>query len=84
MKGIEDKTKWPKYVRIYGSEYPDSGFSKIKNIKINKETNKQKFDLPYTGNSIKYVKVKIKSNHGHRKYVRLSEIRIKGVVSAAP
>ncbi|MDP8217320.1 MAG: discoidin domain-containing protein [Candidatus Theseobacter exili] len=83
MKGIEDKTKWPKYVRIYGSEYPDSSFSIIKKIKINKATHKQKFVMPNTGKAIKYVKIRIKSNHGHRKYVRLSEVKIKGVVSAA-
>ncbi|MDP8217318.1 MAG: discoidin domain-containing protein [Candidatus Theseobacter exili] len=80
MKGIEDKTKWPKYVRIYGSEYPDSGFSKIKKIKINKRKNKQKFVMPNTGKAIKYVKIRIKSNHGHKKYVRISEVKIKGVV----
>ena len=83
MKGIHDKTIWPEKIKIYTSKYYDRDFKRIKTVYLDSKNSKQSISISKSDTKVNYVKIKIFSNHGNRKFVRISEIKIKGVITGS-
>ncbi|MDP8218844.1 MAG: discoidin domain-containing protein, partial [Candidatus Theseobacter exili] len=80
----------PKKIKVYTSEYSNKNFTKLGTFYLNKNTGKQSFDLSKIGTPARYVRLKLYPRKIQFKklglklaipsgYIRLSEVRIKGI-----